>query len=180
MAIKERRVDEYVKENKEFFSQPIVKKFFESDPEHSKLLHEALKAEAFDTTCKESIELNKRFTRFFLKYRLVSYIATLSHRYSQYFDKEKRKFKKRYQLSLNKPAGDNEKDLHVIDLIESENLDMLDKVLDKTDCLTELIADEVLFNAIYKLTQKQRKVLYLVIIENMKVKEVAEHFNDSP
>lgn len=73
----------YLKINKEFFEEPIIEQFF-ADSSNINLLKKVIESKNVEA----NKELNEKFTVFFLYYRLIKYVGTLSKNYSINFDKK--------------------------------------------------------------------------------------------
>lgn len=162
----------HIKKNKEFFEEPIIKQFF-ADSFHTTLLKKVIENKDIEAEKK----LNEKFTLFFLHYRLVKYIATLSKNYSINFDKKVNTQKNRYLLNLDRPINDT--DATFVDLTESRDPSVLNQVIRNSQKLSEEISDEILYQAFLKLTDKQKKILKMIFIDGLSQKEIASYFGDS-
>lgn len=166
-------LDDYRKDNHEFFSQPIVKGFFENDS-NLKLLEQSVVYED-----DEAYELlDKRFVEYFYLYRLVKYISTLSFHYSIDFDKRGRRRKDRYRLILDKPIKDLENDENMYDFIAFKNGNF--EIIDVDVELLDLAESGSLYKALQRLTSKEKQILNLLFIENRKQVDIAKMFGDTP
>lgn len=163
----------YLKTNKEFFEEPIIKRFF-ANSSHVHLLKKAIESKDVEA----DKELNEKFTIFFLHYRLIKYVATLSKNYSVDFDKKVNTQKNRYLLNLDMPVNDT--GATIIDLTETGDPSVLNQVIRKSRKLSEEISDEDLYQAFLNLTDKQKEILELAFIYGLSHKEIASYFGNSP
>lgn len=163
----------YLEINKEFFEESIVKRFFATSS-HVHLLKKAIE----NKDVEADKELNEKFTIFFLHYRLIKYIATLSKNYSVDFDKKVNTQKNRYLLNLDMPVNDT--GATIIDLTETGDPSVLNQVIGKNHKLSEEISDENLYQAFSKLTDKQKEILEMIFIYGWSHKEIASYFGNSP
>ncbi|NIK12746.1 sigma factor-like helix-turn-helix DNA-binding protein [Alkalibacillus almallahensis] len=161
-------VDEFVNQNPELFEQPIIKSFFQ-DQDHFLLLKKAI--EHNDENANQ--ELNQQFIKFYMTYRLVSYISVLSRRYTNDYDQKLKKHQDRHVLILDKPVSKGD-DAAIIDLFHAEYDDY-----DLHGTITDIFSDERLINAINELSNKKKRILELTFMGQLSIKEIAEYFNDS-
>ncbi|MFE7064493.1 hypothetical protein ACFVAD_20370 [Sutcliffiella sp. NPDC057660] len=167
-------LDEYKQMNVEFFSQPIVKGFFESDSSHMELLEKAI----IQGDKKSQRMLDNLFFEHFLLYRLVKYITTLSHFYSIDFDKRLRKQKVRYPAILDKTIDDSENDGTMGDFLSYKQEEFHEMNQDLN--LFDIIENDNLLLAFKSLTLKEMQILQLIIIENRKQVDIAHLFGETP
>lgn len=163
----------YLKTNKDFFEEPIIKQFF-ANSSHIQLLKKSIESKDIEA----DKELNEKFTIFFLHYRLIKYIATLSKNYSIDFDKKVNTQKNRYLLNLDMPVNDT--GATIIDLTENGDTSVVNQVITKSQKLSEEISDENLYQAFSKLTDKQKEILEMIFIYGLSNKEIASYFGNSP
>lgn len=163
----------YLKINKEFFEEPIIKQFFK-DSSRVDLLKKVIESKDVEA----NKELNEKFTIFFLYYRLVKYVGTLSKNYSINFDKKINTQKNRYLLSLDSPMHDT--GTTFVDLTESREASVANQVIGKSQKLSEEISSQILYQAYSKLTDKQKKILEMIFIYDLSQKEIASYFGNSP
>jgi len=167
-------LDDYMIRNKEFFSQPLVKGFFESDPSHMDLLEKAVIQK--DESSQKL--LDSLFREHFSLYRLVKYISTLSHFFSIDYDKRLRKHKNRYPTILDKPVNDSDKGEKMIDLLAYNQQKSIQLDMDLE--LIDTIENDELFLALQSLNPKERQILHLIIMENKKQVDIAQLFDETP
>ncbi|TYS58403.1 sigma-70 family RNA polymerase sigma factor [Sutcliffiella horikoshii] len=169
-------LEDYMNQNRDFFSQPIVKGFFQQDSSHEELLEKAIILK--DENSKR--KLDSLFLKHFSLYRLVKYIATLSHFYSIDFDKRLRQEKIRFPVILDRPIDDLENESTLVDLLIYEQQKPYDIDMEVEIDVMEVIENDELFFAFNNLTEKERQVLHLIIIENKKQVDIARLFDESP
>ncbi|MCD7035368.1 hypothetical protein LRR81_14075 [Metabacillus sp. GX 13764] len=170
-----KNLNEYKKKNAEFLEQPIVKSFFDSNSCHLQMLESAI----IGCDTKARIELDKQFINHFYFYRLAQYVSVLSHNYSVDFDKSKRKQREHFPLILDRPIENSEKGTSTLDYLsyKSENTHQIEI---KDSSLNELVGDEILSKILNNLSDKEKKVLHLIIIQQLKQVEVAKLFGETP
>lgn len=166
-------LNHYLKNNKEFFEEPIIKRFF-ANSSHIHLLKKVI--ENKDT--KANKELNERFTIFFLYYRLINYVGTLSRNYSIDFDKKVNTQNNRYLLNLDAPVHNT--GITILDLTKSNDTSVSEQVIEKSQKLSEKIGDKSLYKAFHTLSNKQKEILELTFIYDLTQKEIASYFGNSP
>lgn len=154
-------------DNKSFFSEPIIKKFFSSSTRYEMLLKRVIE----DKDEKANEILNKAFMEFFYKYRLISYFSKLSYSFSIEFDKKQRKKRERYLLILDNP---NKRPLH----ITHYNEDFTGTI--NYNNFYENFSNQNLANAFKNLTSRQIKVLELFFVHNLKQYEIAGIMDVTP
>lgn len=156
--------------NKSFFSEPVVKNFFKSSPEN-----EALLKRMIENNDEEAAQiLDYKFRKYYYKYRIISYISTLSYNLSIDFDIQQRKRKQRFQLLLDNP------NTNLFSKIYNEN-DLTDEIIYNGNYnLTDYFGDEKLVDALMKLTPKERKIIELIFIHQLKQKDIAKLLNETP
>jgi RNA polymerase sigma factor (sigma-70 family) len=167
-------LEAYQKENAQFLNQPIVKSFLENEPDGLFLLESAF----VDGDMEAKSRLDKKFVRHFYFYRVVKYISILSHHFSIDFDKQYRKQKQRYLLLIDQHFNNEESDTPMIDFLsyKQERVSSVSEV----SSLIEMVEDEVLYNVLIKLTKKEKDILHLLFVEQLKQVEVAELFGETP
>ncbi len=161
-----KKVEGFMKENASFFNEPIVNSFFK-DRDNYILLKKTVE----QNNKKAEKKLNEAFCLFFLKFRLVNYVTTLSQNYSMYFDKQVRKYSNQITVyESNEPYGDN---------ILKNQTDPENKILNH-ESLLESIGDEKVYKALLKLSEKEKLILELYFLRDLKINEIAKLLNNSP
>ncbi|MDV2583474.1 sigma-70 family RNA polymerase sigma factor [Alkalibacillus haloalkaliphilus] len=160
-------VEEFVEYNPRLFEQPIIKSFFQ-DQYNFDLLKKTI--ENNDENSNE--ELNQRFIKFYMRFRLISYISVLSQRYTNYYDQKFKKHNEQNRLILDKPTSE---DTSVIDLFPAKK-----ESYRLYHGITDMISDERIINAINDLPKKKQDILELNYINQFSIKEIAEQYKDSP
>lgn len=146
----------------------LIKEFL-SISEHSALFDSYIQA---PTKQKKDI-LDALFKAFYKKIRAISYLNKSIHFEAKKFDNRLRKDRSRFQLILDKPS-DEESDLTIVDLlIDETSIVSYNEIPFKK--LEDYIQSPTLVKTIKKLTEKQKEILYLAYIKNMKDVEIAKH-----
>ncbi|MFC0013974.1 MULTISPECIES: sigma-70 family RNA polymerase sigma factor [Allobacillus] len=125
-------------------------------------------------------ELNELFKEFYLKYRIFKYIDVLANNYSIQFDKSRKKHYRKNLLKLDQPISTEEESGTFIDFIQSNDMSTFNKVIEGSHSVAELIENEHLSLAFERLSEKQKKILNLSIINQWSNKEIADYFGNSP
>ncbi|MGG3558792.1 sigma-70 family RNA polymerase sigma factor [Peribacillus frigoritolerans] len=158
------KVELYFRKSQKAFSHPIIKEFFKNE-KNKQLLEEVIANPTNENTCL----LDNRFKSYYQRARIVKYVSTLIHNYSIEYDKKDRKRRKRYQLTLDN-TNFMESNYESVYNHEFQSL---------YSSLPDQIENEILYNALNKLSKKQLKILELIYIYNFSNKEVANCFNES-
>ncbi|WP_027964669.1 sigma-70 family RNA polymerase sigma factor [Halalkalibacillus halophilus] len=160
-------VEEFKEKNPTIFDHQIIQRFFH-DQNNMSLLRRAIEKND-DNALKQ---LNDTFQTFYLKFRLVSYIAVLSHRYSSYYDQHLKKLNNQNLLILDKPVTENSE---LGDLFPTT-----EEPIESSNNLLDIVTDELIVSAIQNLSYKKRKVLELLFVYELSIKEIANQFGDTP
>lgn len=109
--------------------------------------------------------LDKQFKKHFYIIRCISYFIKMIHFESRHFDKKQRRRNEIYKLTLDK---ENDNGVHYIDLVvDFKGIECITKNLE------EISEDPILHASINNLTEKQKRILYYIFVEEMKDIEVA-------
>lgn len=117
--------------------------------------------------------LEKRFQKFHLKARLVSYTDKLARYYSQEFDKKKRFHQNQLQLDSLQEGGDDV----LISLIPSKELKADDAVVQQ---ISDILPTEKMQIAYAELSEEKKSVLTHLVFDQLNNKEIAKKLNCSP
>lgn len=172
-------VDEFKERNKELFSQPIVKSFFEENPTNLILLEASVVYKVEEA----SKQLDRLFAEHFFLYKLMKYISTLSYNFSIEFDRRRKKQKTRFPLLIDHSYENEDNNVSVLSdyLLEDKNNSIDDSFEDKNKhSIYQLIENKPLYQVLKKLTPKEKSIIELIIINEMKQIEIAKLFNESP
>ncbi|MDF0729011.1 sigma factor-like helix-turn-helix DNA-binding protein [Cytobacillus sp. S13-E01] len=169
-------LEKYENENSEFLSQPIVKSFFDKDASNLLLLKEAI----IEGNSIAKKQLDYRFAEHFYLYRLIKYTSTLSHHFSNDFDKKRRKQKERYLLLIDQPYDNGEGQNSMVDYLSFKQEIVKFDSANMDSSLFDLVDDELLYNVLMKLNNKEQEILRLLVVKQLKQVEVAELYGDTP
>ncbi|MGZ9869913.1 sigma-70 family RNA polymerase sigma factor [Priestia endophytica] len=172
-------LDEFKERNKKLFSEPIVKSFFEENPTHLTLLEASVVHKVEEATEK----LDKLFTEHFFLYKLMKYISTLSYNFSIEFDRRRKKQKTRFPLLIDHSYENENNNISVLSdhLLEDRNNSIDNSFEDRNrHSIYPLIEDKSLYQALKKLTPKEKSIIELIIIKEMKQIEISQVLNESP
>lgn len=125
-------------------------------------------------TEENKIKLEKAFQLYFLKIRLLQYLSKSIHFAAQNFDKKHRKIKEHNQLILDKPLNEDGETL--LNNLNSEsyykNFD--EEVIRDYQNIESYFTDQIISEAVSKLTSRQKQILYLSFVKIYSDQEVAE------
>ncbi|AWG44815.1 hypothetical protein BEH_26010 (plasmid) [Priestia filamentosa] len=172
-------LDEFKKGNKELFSQPIVKSFFEENPTNLTLLEASVIYKIEEATR----QLDELFVEHFFLYRLMKYISTLSYNLPIEFGRRRRKHKTRFPLLIDHSYENESNNTFILSnhLLEDKKSSTDDNFEERNKhSMYELIGDETLHQAFEKLTKKEQIIIHLVINNQMKQIEISKMLNESP
>lgn len=139
----------------------LLKNFLECDT-NSNLLKEYELTKSKATKDK----LDSRFKSFYLKMKIISYLNKLIHFESIHFDKKIKSDYEKQLLILDKEI--DEGSIKPADLLESPRIDLV-----PYEKLEDFIEEKEVYFAISKLTENQKKILYLSYVKNLKEQEIA-------
>lgn len=166
-------INQYIKDHHEFFSEPIVKKFLSLESNK-----DLLKLAVIDGDPLAQQNLDYAFKTFFYRYRLMSYISTLSHVFSIDYDKKIRKSQTNYQLILDKNPSESSGE-RLIDKIPAPDLSYKTHY-SGSESIEDIIEDDKLLEGLKTLTRKQLDIINLVYIRGLKQKDIAIALNETP
>lgn len=145
--------------------QKVIQEFLRC-PENRALVDE------FYATNSEEIKLliNNKFKKFYLKFRILSYLIKVVHFESKHFDKKLRTHRYRNQLTLT-----NNLDITSIyyEKSFSDSYGLSEDILDHISC-------DNLLNCLRKLTNRQKEILSLVYVKQMTDKDIAQYLGITP
>lgn len=114
-------------------------------------------------------KINKRFYIYCYKARLVSYFSKTIYYEAINYDKKIRKFSENTLLILDKPISDGNSCL-----IEQIKDDSINKYSLESNNIEDYINDSRLLNAVKILTERQKQILYLAYIKDLKDTEISK------
>lgn len=157
------------------FKNPILKEFFK-DEENKELLN-VLRS---NYSQQQFEVLEYKFRLYLYEYRLIKYLSTLIHFYSLDSIKKYRQYEERYVCILNQENTETNEGTQLMDiLVPSEESSETKAIMKLSSSLTEAIENQSLLKAIQSLPAKQRIIIYLLYIKQLKLKEVAHYYQNS-
>ncbi|MGA5691387.1 hypothetical protein [Cytobacillus pseudoceanisediminis] len=176
MEKKYTNLNEFIDDNHDFCSQPIVKSFI-NQPKNLSLLESAIIHD--DLSAK--VQLDEQFVEHFFLFRLIKYISTLSYYFSNDFDKQRRKQKEKYQLIIDKPSDNNKDSPSIIDIFSlKQDGESHNHSLETGFLIFDSIEDENLYEILIQLNKKEKEIIKLLVFDQLKQIEVAKLFNETP
>lgn len=163
--------------NKKKLDDPIMKNFLQ-DAAHYNLLIEAL-----NQPCKENKEkLDLAFKKHYKNAKMISYLSKLIHFFSIDIDKKVSQYRKRNILSVD--CEDGIKNLNKGKIYQAEPWISSDKDLTYQEFqaaqnLKNSISNELLFDSLKILSEKQLKILELKYSNGLTNKEIASVLKES-
>jgi RNA polymerase sigma factor (sigma-70 family) len=126
---------------------------------------------------KHEQKLIQSFRKHYFKVKAVSYFSKVIPYEARNFDIKLREHKERYIPILDKPVSLKEGNISVADTLVDENSRITDEF--SSDKLEDYIGDESIVKAIRTLTERQKQILFLSYIKNLKDVEIAKLLNIS-
>lgn len=169
--------NEFSRNNPILFKQPIVISFF-SVRENRQLLTNVLIHD--DKASK--VKLDEQFAQHYRTAKVIKYLSNLIYFYSIDFDKKVRKHRSKYLAILDNPISksDTEKSDTLLTGL-SNNFDMEEAILQSMNGnIEQHIQDERVLKALKHLSLKQKRILELIYIQQLKHKEIALIDNKTP
>ncbi|MGN5653437.1 sigma-70 family RNA polymerase sigma factor [Bacillus sp. Brlt_9] len=168
-------VEAYYKKYEKKLNEPIVRNFLKEKA------HYNLFQSAIESPTKENIFLlNRTFSEYYRKVKIINYISTLIHFYSIDFDKKMALNKKRNILNFDSSTGNQENTTVKITIGSSSQDDSTYIDFEKNmDNLKDHISDERLYTALNYLSRKQLNILKLIYLYGYSNKKVAKTLNIS-
>ena len=157
------------------FKNPLLKAFLE-EVEHFELYKE------YCLSPSEWLKklIDERFIQFYIRIRAIAYFSKIIYFTARHFDKERRKYEKRYVLTLdssndgNWNKGEVANTLKEMIVDESASIGFQERL---THELEQHIQHPMLFKAIQSLNQRQQQILYLAYVLNISDTEISKKLN---
>lgn len=163
----------YKSSHQRFFREPIVNAFLSND----KYFNYFIEAIHYPTT--ESLErVDKAFKQFYTKAKIVSYLSKMIYFNSIHFDKKKRKYNLRYPLIFDQPVSKMDHDFTIGESYYTYHTDFEEILKDQS--IEDIVDSPNIHKIIRKLSEKQKEILKLYYIYDLKNKEIAQLTKDSP
>lgn len=158
------------------FKNPLLKAF----------LKELDHLELYTQYCKSPNEwlkklIDERFIQFYIRIRAIAYFSKIIYFTARHFDKERRKYEKRYALTLdssnsdgngNRGEGSNTLKEMIVD--ESASIRFTENLTRELD---QYIQHPILYKAIQSLNKRQQQILYLAYVLNISDTEISKKLN---
>lgn len=158
----------FIKENKDFLNNPIIKDFL-SNKENYQLLKQSI----CNPTYQNKERLDQAFRGFYFNIRFTAYISSTLYFHAINLDKKIRKLNYCFPIILDQPVKeDSEMPLKEM-AIYHEDFEL------KSDNILDYITDINIFEAVKRLTPNQRHILHLVYIKGWTDSEVGEYLKKS-
>ncbi|MBM7714041.1 sigma-70 family RNA polymerase sigma factor [Siminovitchia sp. FSL H7-0308] len=159
---------EFIKENKKFLSNPIIKSFL-STRKHFELFKQSI----CHPTPQNQELLDQAFREFYFRIRFTAYVSKTLHYHGVNMDKKIRQDLYRFPAMLDEPVKDDTeltyKDLAAIE----EDFEL------KSDNILDYVTDPALYKAIQSLTPNQRDILSLSYIKGLTDSEIGTFLGKS-
>lgn len=159
-------LQQYKKKNKKFFENNIISSFLD-DKSHQELLMKTLS----NPSTENNEELDQAFKRFYFNIRFTSYISSALYFNAINFDKKHRKISNRFPLTVDSNVGGEEGQTFK-DIIADRNAEIRVDQLIKRNSIMEYLEDRILYEAVQRLTDKQREILYFAYVKGMSDTEI--------
>ncbi|PEA55041.1 RNA polymerase subunit sigma-70 [Bacillus pseudomycoides] len=169
-------IDAFFEKYQNKLKEPIVQ-YFLKEPKNYALFEQAITS----PTEENKQRLDDAFKEHYKKVKMINYISKLIYFYSIDFDKKVSLNKKRYDLNLDAPINDEERNMtSKLEVLTSsqEDLTYLDYENIQQN-IKDHISNEVLLSALNHLSDKQVKILSLLYINKCNNKEVADILGES-
>lgn len=164
------KYEQYVREHKEFLSEPIIQNFLMSK-KNLNLLKQAV--------CEPNTENNRAleiaFREFYADIRLRSYIATIIHRHAIYHDKSQRRRNYRFLLIFDSPLVNSEATATTYgETVPSKGTLEQITLTDERFQLDDLIDNTIFLKTYKSLSSLQQATLEMAYVQEMSDKEIAD------
>ncbi|WP_168193853.1 sigma-70 family RNA polymerase sigma factor [Lysinibacillus sp. SGAir0095] len=125
--------------------------------------------------------IDERFVQFYIRIRAIAYFSKIIYFTARHFDKERRKYEKRYVLTLDssscddygsKNEGANTLKEMIVD--ESASIHFQERLSHELD---QYIQHPILYRAIQSLNERQQQILYLAYVINISDTEISKKLN---
>ncbi|MDN4494577.1 sigma factor-like helix-turn-helix DNA-binding protein [Ureibacillus aquaedulcis] len=158
------------------FKNPLLKAFLD-ELEHLEL---------YQQYCKSPNEwlkklIDERFMQFYIRIRAISYFSKIIYFTARHFDMERRKYEKRYVLTLDGSSSDGNgskkegtSTLKELIVDESATVHFPDKLNDE---LNQYIQHPLLYKAVQSLNKRQQQILFLAYVLNISDTEISKKLN---
>lgn len=155
------------------FKNPLLNAFLE-DIEHLEL---------YKQFCKSPSEglkqlIDERFVQFYIRIRAIAYFSKIIYFTARHFDRERRKYEKRYVLTLDSTSHDGSGSksegigtLKEMIVDESASIRFQEHLSHELD---QYFQHPILYKAIRSLNKRQQQILYWAYIMNISDTEISK------
>ncbi|QQK77933.1 hypothetical protein HUG15_21690 [Salicibibacter cibarius] len=171
MKNREKKWGEFIQENGRFFQEPVIQTFLAVD-DHWDLLKAAIE----QNDLWASDQLDQRFEVYYLRVRMMRYIATLTRLYVNTYDQSKRK--QRAMLTLDKSVGtEGEEEPKRGDLIPSSEPPLDDAIVREVQ---GLLPTENMQQTYKTFSDTRKNVMHFYTFDHLNDHEISEKLNCTP
>jgi len=143
---------------------------FLSDEENKRMYQEYLK----NPIDKNRRKVNLAFKKYYKEVRTISYLQKVIEFETKRLDKKQRIYEEKHWLILDKPVNDEKKN-NLYEIIPDTSVtDNFEEI--HFDHLEDYFENPLILNALAKLTKRQKDILYLAFVKNLKDGEIAKQF----
>lgn len=129
-----------------------------------------------DQSLSNKDKLDEAFTSHTKQILAIAYLKKLIYYESRRFDKKRREFENKQPVILNAPI---EEDITMMDTIADENSEPHFQLALRASTIEGVIRDNLLIDAIRRLTDRQREILYYRYVLNWNDTMIAKKYNVS-
>ncbi|QQK77929.1 hypothetical protein HUG15_21670 [Salicibibacter cibarius] len=171
MKNREKKWGEFIQENGRFFQEPVIQTFLAVD-DHWDLLKAAIE----QNDLWASDQLDQRFEVYYLRVRMMRYIATLTRLYVNTYDQSKRK--QRSLLTFDQPVdAEGEEQLKQGDYTPSLELALDDAVVRE---VPEILPTEAMQRTYRSFSDTRKNVMHFYTFDQLNDKEISGILNCTP
>ena len=167
MNLNDKKIKKFEDENIELLQNDIVTSFLKQP------LNKQSYLKAISEPTKENMkDLDNKFKQFYFNIRFVSHISSTLHFNSINFDKRQRKLQSRFHRSLNKNSDNEGEENKYLDIPDENANISLNTLLSKED-ITKQISCPKLYDALNRLTPKQKQIINLAYVNELNDTEIS-------
>lgn len=163
----------FAEENSPLLQHKVVQNFLKNE-DNQQLLMDAV----CQPTKKNKELLDAAFKKHYFNARFTTYISTALYFYALNYDKAQRITNERYTLTIDQPIKE-EGGATLNELLEDPTAQIsIDELID-SNCIEDHVECQTLYEAITKLSKKQKEVIDLYYIGNFSEKDIGKMLNKS-
>ncbi|KHD85327.1 hypothetical protein NG54_09915 [Heyndrickxia ginsengihumi] len=167
------QLQQFKNANKQFFRNPIIQSFFNHE-DHVSMLQETM----HDPTNENKERLDQAFKQFYFNIRFTSFISSSLYFDAIHFDQKQRQYSSRYLLLIDQPLQ-NEEAITLKDTIADPSAQITMDDIIRSEEIDDYIENIRLYNALQKLSLKQKEILYLSYVSRLSDTEIANKLQKS-